>query len=114
MSLYRNWNRKQLRLHWMQPGWIVAMKFELAEFERNKIWRLVPKPNDVSVIGLKWIFKNKTDKEGDIVRNKARLVIKGYSQQEGIDYDETFAPVVRLEAVRIFLAYAAYKDFDVY
>ena len=55
----------------------------------------------MTVIGLKWIFKNKTDKEGNIVRNKARLVVKGYSQQEGIDYEETFAPITRLEAVRI-------------
>ena len=63
---------------------------------------------------MKWIFNNKTHKEGNIVRNKARLVVKGYSQKEGIDYEETFAPVARLEAVRIFLAYAAHMDFDVY
>ena len=85
------------------------MQAELSEFERNKVWRLIPKPVDVSIVGLKWIYKNKTDKDGNIIRNKARLVVKGYSQQEGIDYEETFAPVARLEAVRIFLAFAAHK-----
>ncbi|CAH1445186.1 unnamed protein product [Lactuca virosa] len=96
------------------PDWIVSMQSEFDEFERNKFWRLVLKPKDVSVIGLKWIFKNKTDIEGNIDRNKARLVVKVYSQQEGIDYEETFGPVTRLEAIRIFLAYATHKDFNVY
>ena len=93
--------------------WVEAMQAELGEFERNKVWRLIPTPPDVSVVGLKWVFRNKLDKEGNVVRNKARLVVKGYFQQEGIDYEETFAPVARLEAVRIFLAYAAHKNFDV-
>ena len=75
------------------PYWIVSMQSEQAKFKRNKVCRFVPKPHDVSVIRLKWIFKNKTDKEGNIVRNKARLVVKGYSQQEGKDYEETFAHV---------------------
>ena len=77
--------------------WIEAMQAELAEFERNKVWQLVPKPENASLVGLKWVFRNKLDKEGNVVRNKARLVVKGYSQMEGIDYDETFAPVARLE-----------------
>ncbi|XP_052622671.1 uncharacterized mitochondrial protein AtMg00820-like [Lactuca sativa] len=88
------------------PNLVFAMQQELAEFEQNKVWILVPKPKDVLTIDLKWIFKNKIDKEGNIIRNKARIVIKCYSQQEGIDYEETFAPIARLEAVRIFLAYA--------
>ena len=65
-------------------------------------------------MGTKWIFKNKKDENGLVIRNKSRLVAKGFNQQEGIDYDETFAPVARLEAIRIFLAYAAQKNFTVY
>ena len=85
--------------------WVTAMQEELNEFERNKVWTLVPRPKNRSIVGTKWVFRNKTDSDGIITRNKARLVAKGYSQQEGIDYDETFAPVARLEAIRIFLAY---------
>ncbi|KAL4590759.1 hypothetical protein LXL04_003702 [Taraxacum kok-saghyz] len=94
--------------------WVEAMQAELNKFERNKVWRLIATPPNVSVVGLKWVFRNKVDKEGNVVRNKARLVVKRYYQQEGIDYEETFAPVARLEAVRIFLAYAASKKFQVY
>ncbi|KAL8090564.1 hypothetical protein AgCh_039861 [Apium graveolens] len=94
--------------------WVQAMQEELNEFERNKVWTLVPRPKNRSVVGTKWVFRNKTDSDGIITRNKARLVAKGYSQQEGIDYDETFAPVVRLEAIRIFLAYAAHKKFTIF
>ena len=96
------------------PDWIAAMQDELNQFERLKVWRLVPRPANKSVVGTKWIFKNKKDENGIVVRNKARLVAKGYCQQEGIDYEETFAPVARIEAIRIFLAYAAYKNFTVY
>ena len=75
------------------------MQDELNEFERNKVWHLEPKPKHKKVIGLKWVFRNKLDEHGIIVRNKARLVVKGYNQQEGIDYTEKFAPVARLEAI---------------
>ncbi|KAL8108993.1 hypothetical protein AgCh_025187 [Apium graveolens] len=75
---------------------------------------IVPAPNNRSVIGTKWVFRNKTDENGVVTRNKSRLVAKGYSQEEGIDYDETFAPVARLEAIRIFLAFAAHSNFKVY
>ncbi|KAL4578457.1 hypothetical protein LXL04_014580 [Taraxacum kok-saghyz] len=105
---------KNVKIAMDDSDWVEAMQAELAEFERNKVWRLIPTPPDVSVVGLKWVFRNKLDKEGNVVRNKARLVVKGYCQQEGIDYEETFAPVARLEAVRIFLAYAAHKIFDVF
>ncbi|CAH1413683.1 unnamed protein product [Lactuca virosa] len=94
--------------------WVQAMQDELHEFERNRVWRLIPTPKDASVVGLKWVFRNKLDKEGNVIRNKARLVVKGYCQEEGIDYEETFSPVARLESVRIFLAYAAHKDFKVF
>ena len=80
------------------------MQEELNEFERNEVWKLVPRLKNRSVVGTKWVFRNKPDLDGIITRNKARLVAKGYSQQEGIDYDETYAPVARLEAIRIFLA----------
>ena len=90
------------------------MQEELNEFERNQVWTLVPRPKNRSIVGTKWVFRNKTDSEGIITRNKARLVAKGYSQQEGIDYDETFAPVARLEAIRIFLAYASHMKFKVF
>ncbi|KAJ9561693.1 hypothetical protein OSB04_006853 [Centaurea solstitialis] len=94
--------------------WVTAMQEELNQFEALKVWRLIKLPDLKSVIDTKWLFKNKRDANNIIVRNKARLVAKGYRQQEGIDYDETFAPVARLEAIRMFLAYAAYKDFTVF
>ncbi|KAJ9539011.1 hypothetical protein OSB04_031744 [Centaurea solstitialis] len=94
--------------------WVTAMQEELNQFSALKVWRLVKLPKHKSVIDTKWLFKNKRDANNIIVRNKARLVAKGYRQQEGIDYDETFAPVARLEAIRMFLAYAAYKDFTVF
>ncbi|KAJ9551744.1 hypothetical protein OSB04_015789 [Centaurea solstitialis] len=94
--------------------WVTAMQEELNQFERLGVWRLVPRPKNKTIIDLKWIFKNKKDEDGIVTRNKAHLVTKGYKQQAGIDYDETFAPVARLEAIRIFLAYAAHKNFTVY
>ncbi|KAL8124825.1 hypothetical protein AgCh_012470 [Apium graveolens] len=81
---------------------------------RNKVWKLVPAPKNRSVIGTKWVFRNKMDENGIVTRNKARLVVKDYSQEKGIDYDEIFAPVARLEEIRIFLAFAAHSDFKVY
>ncbi|KAJ9545443.1 hypothetical protein OSB04_025150 [Centaurea solstitialis] len=94
--------------------WVTAMQEELNQFERLGVWRLVPRPTNKTIIDLKWIFKNKKDEDGIVTRNKARLVAKGFKQQAGIDYDETFAPVARIEAIRIFLAYAAHKNFTVY
>nr|GEZ49437.1 retrovirus-related Pol polyprotein from transposon TNT 1-94 [Tanacetum cinerariifolium] len=94
--------------------WVSVMQEELDQFARLKVWRYVPRPEGKSVIKTKWIFKNKKDESSLVIRNKARLVAVGYSQQEGIDYDETFAPISRIEAIRLFLAYAAHKDFTVF
>nr|GFA79800.1 copia protein [Tanacetum cinerariifolium] len=87
--------------------WVSAMQEKLDQFARLKFWRLVPRPEGKFVIKAKWIFKNKKDESSLVIRNKARLVAVGYFQQEGIDYDETFAPVARIEAIRLFLAYVS-------
>ncbi|GKE03504.1 retrovirus-related pol polyprotein from transposon TNT 1-94, partial [Tanacetum coccineum] len=94
-------------------GWVDAMQDELNQFARNKVWTLVPAPYGKTIIGSKWVFRNKRDETGKVIKNKARLVAQGYNQQEGIDYDETFAPVARLEAIIIFLAFATYMNFTV-
>nr|GEW81326.1 hypothetical protein [Tanacetum cinerariifolium] len=94
--------------------WVSAMQEELDQFIRLKVWRLVPRPEGKSVIKTKWIFKNKKYESSLVIQNKARLLAVGYSQQEGIDYDKTFAPVARIEVIRLFLAYAAHKDFTVF
>ncbi|GJV01022.1 putative ribonuclease H-like domain-containing protein [Tanacetum coccineum] len=96
------------------PSWIEAMQEELLQFELQKVWTLVDLPNGKRAIGTKWVFRNKKDERGIVVRNKARLVAQGYTQEEGIDYDEVFAPVARIEAIRLFLAYASYMGFIVY
>ena len=96
------------------PDWVIAMQEELNQFEGNKVWKLVPKLKNRTFIGTKWVFINKMDETEIVTRSKARLVVKGYSQEEGIDFDETFAPVARLEAIRIFLTYVAHANFKVY
>jgi hypothetical protein len=90
------------------------MHEELENFERNQVWTLVERPRDVNVIGSKWGFKNKHGEDGEIVRNKARLVAQGFSQVEGLDFGETFAPVCHLEAIRILFAFATSKGFKLY
>nr|GEZ69687.1 retrovirus-related Pol polyprotein from transposon TNT 1-94 [Tanacetum cinerariifolium] len=95
-------------------NWVSAMQDELDQFARLKVWRLVPRLKGKTIIKTKWIFKNKKDESSLVIQNKARLVAVGYSQQKGIDYDEMFAPVARIEAIRLFLAYAAHKDFTVF
>ncbi|GJW02704.1 ribonuclease H-like domain, reverse transcriptase, RNA-dependent DNA polymerase [Tanacetum coccineum] len=96
------------------PSWIEAMKDELLQFKLQKVWTLVDLPNGKRAIGTKWVYKNKKDERGIVIKNKARLVAQGYTQEEGIDYDEVFAPVSKIEAIRLFLAYASFKDFVVY
>ena len=98
----------------IDEGWILAMEEELNQFQRNEVWKLVEKPEGASIIGTKWVFRNKLDEQGNVVRNKARLVAQGYTQQEGIDFDETYAPVARLESIRMLLAYASHMKFKLY
>ncbi|GJY02559.1 retrovirus-related pol polyprotein from transposon TNT 1-94 [Tanacetum coccineum] len=90
------------------------MQEELNKFERLEVWELVPRPDRVMIITLKWIFKVKLYKLGGVLKNKARLVARRYLQEEGIDFEESFAPVARLEAIRIFIAYATHKNMTVY
>jgi hypothetical protein len=90
--------------------WVLTMQEELNNFTRNEVWHLVPCPNQ-NVIGTKWVFRNKQDEHGVVTRIKARLVAKGYFQVEGLDFGETYAPVARLESIRILLAYATYHGF---
>ncbi|GJY52361.1 putative ribonuclease H-like domain-containing protein [Tanacetum coccineum] len=96
------------------PSWIEAMQEELLQFKLQQVWTLVDLPYGKRAIGTKWVYRNKKDERGIVIRNKARLVAQGYTQEEGIDYDEVFAPVARIDAIRLFLAYASFKDFVVY
>ncbi|GJW42858.1 retrovirus-related pol polyprotein from transposon TNT 1-94 [Tanacetum coccineum] len=92
-------------------GVITRSKITDSEFERNKVWTLVPIPYGKTIIGTKWIFRNKMDENGVVIKNKARLVAQGFRQEERIDYDKTFAPIARLKAIKIFLSYVAYMGF---
>ncbi|GJQ93676.1 putative ribonuclease H-like domain-containing protein [Tanacetum coccineum] len=97
-----------------ESSWIEAMQDELLQFKLQKVWTLVDLPNGKRAIGPKWVYKNKNDERGIMIKNKSRLVAEGYTQEEGIDYDKVFAPVAIIEAIRLFLAYASFKDFVVY
>ncbi|PKA62339.1 putative mitochondrial protein [Apostasia shenzhenica] len=94
--------------------WILAMQEELDQFKRNDNWELVPRPKDHSIIDTKWVFRNKLNDSGTIIRNKARLVAKGFTQIKGIDFEEIFAPVARLEAIRLLILFACLKDFKLF
>ncbi|KAI3685126.1 hypothetical protein L6452_34360 [Arctium lappa] len=95
-------------------SWIEAMQEELLQFKLQDVWNLVDLPKGHRAIGTNWIFRNKKGERGIVIRNKARLVAQGYTQEEGIDYEEVFAPVARVEAIRLFLAYASFMQFKVY
>nr|GEV21481.1 putative ribonuclease H-like domain-containing protein [Tanacetum cinerariifolium] len=95
-------------------SWIEAMQEELLQFKMQKVWVLFDLPHGKRAIGTKWGFRKKKDERGIVFRNKARLVAQGYTQEEGIDYKEVFAPVARIEAIRLFLAYASFMEFMVY
>ncbi|GJW73666.1 retrovirus-related pol polyprotein from transposon TNT 1-94 [Tanacetum coccineum] len=94
--------------------WFQSMQDEIHEFDRLRVWKLVPQPNCVMIIALKWVYKVKLDEYDDVLKNKARLVAKGYRQKEGIDFEESFASVVRIEVIRIFIANAASKKMTIY
>nr|GEV77400.1 hypothetical protein [Tanacetum cinerariifolium] len=93
---------------------VEAMQEELLQFKIQNVWVLVDYPKGIRPIGTKWVLKNKKDKRGIVIRNKARLVAQGYTQEEGINYKEVFAPAARIEAIRLFLAYASFMGFIVY
>ncbi|GKE66795.1 putative ribonuclease H-like domain-containing protein, partial [Tanacetum coccineum] len=95
-------------------SWVEAMQEELLQFKLQKVWILVDLPSRKKAIGTKWVFKNKRDERSIIMKNKSRLVLQGFRQEEGIDYDEVFAHVARIEAIRLFLAFASYMRFTVY
>jgi hypothetical protein len=95
------------------PNWVLAMQEELNNFKRNEVWSLVPHPKQ-NVVVTKWVFCNKQDEYKVVTRNKARLVAKGYAQVAGLDFEETFAPIVRLESIRILLAYVSHHSFKLY
>nr|GEV90572.1 hypothetical protein [Tanacetum cinerariifolium] len=96
------------------PAWIESMQEELHQFTRLDIWKLVLSPDGIKPLTLKWLFKNKHDEENTVIRNKTHLVVRGYGQEEGINFEESFTPVARMEAIQIFLVYAAHKGFTVY
>jgi hypothetical protein len=96
------------------PNWVAAMEEELSSIRENKTWSLVEPPRGHRAIGLKWVYKVKRDENGDIVKYKARLVAKGYVQRPGVDFEEVFAPVARLESVRLLLAIAAHYGWGVH
>ncbi|GJZ52465.1 retrovirus-related pol polyprotein from transposon TNT 1-94 [Tanacetum coccineum] len=97
-----------------KPSWIDAMQEEIHEFERLYLWELVPCPDKVMLIKLKWIYKVNIDEFGGVLKNKARLVAQGFRQEEGIDFKESFAPVARIEAIHIFVANATHKNMTIY
>ncbi|GJX89975.1 retrovirus-related pol polyprotein from transposon TNT 1-94 [Tanacetum coccineum] len=105
---------KNIKEAMADSAWIESMQEELHQFDRLDVWELVDRPLCKNVINLKWLWKNKRDEENTVIRNKSRLVAKGYAQKEGIDFEESFAPVAWLEAVRLFIVYAAHKSFTVY
>nr|GEZ17023.1 hypothetical protein [Tanacetum cinerariifolium] len=96
------------------PAWIESMQEEILQFKRLDVWVLVHALDNITPLNLKWLFKNKHDKENKVIRNKTRLVVRGYNQEEGIDFEESFAPVARMKAIRIFLPYDVHKPFTVF
>ncbi|GJX53719.1 retrovirus-related pol polyprotein from transposon TNT 1-94 [Tanacetum coccineum] len=105
---------KNFKMAVKEDSWFEAMQDKIHKFDRLKVWELVPRPDNVMVIGLKWIYKVKLDEHGDVLKNKAWVVAKGYRQEESIDFEESFAPVARIEAIRIFIANAASKNMTIY
>nr|GFA45565.1 putative ribonuclease H-like domain-containing protein [Tanacetum cinerariifolium]GFA54513.1 putative ribonuclease H-like domain-containing protein [Tanacetum cinerariifolium] len=96
------------------PSWIEAMQEELLQFKMQKVWVLVDLPHGKRAFGTKWVYMNKKDERGIVIRNKARLIAQRQTQEEGIDYEEVFTPVARIEAIRLFLDYSSFMGFIVY
>ncbi|GJZ71321.1 retrovirus-related pol polyprotein from transposon TNT 1-94 [Tanacetum coccineum] len=113
-SLLSKVKPKNVKTAMDEACWFEAMQEEIYEFDRLQVWELVPKPDCVMIITLKWIYKVKLDEYGDVLKNKAWLVAKGYRQEEGINFEESFAPVAQIEAIRIFIANAASKNMIIY
>nr|GEU70677.1 hypothetical protein [Tanacetum cinerariifolium] len=105
---------KNIKEAMANSAWIESMQKELHQFDRLDVWELVDRPLCTNVINMKWLWKNKRDEENTVIRNKSCLIAKGYAQKEGVDFEESFAPVARLETVRLFIAYAAHKSFTFY
>nr|GEW82735.1 hypothetical protein [Tanacetum cinerariifolium] len=109
-NMHTTMEPKNVKEAMTDPAWIDSMQEELLQFKRLDVWVLVPAPDNISPLTLKWLFKNKHDEEKTVIRNKSRLVVRGYYQEEGIDFEESFASFARMEAIRIFLAYSAHKS----
>nr|GFA77721.1 Gag-Pol polyprotein [Tanacetum cinerariifolium] len=105
---------KNIKEAMADSAWIESMQEELYQLARLAVWELVDRPLCTNVINLKWLWKNKRNEENTVIRNKSRLMAKGYAQKEGVDFEESFAPVARLEAIRLFIAYATHKSFTIY
>ncbi|GKC38468.1 retrovirus-related pol polyprotein from transposon TNT 1-94 [Tanacetum coccineum] len=98
----------------LDHSWIESMQDELHQFKRLDVWELVPRLDGKNIIDVEWLWKKKCDADNIVIRNKSRLVAKGYKQEEGIDFEESFALVARLESVRMFIAYVAHKHFTIF
>ncbi|GJT99514.1 retrovirus-related pol polyprotein from transposon TNT 1-94 [Tanacetum coccineum] len=105
---------KNFKMVVTEDSWFEAIQNEIHEFDHLEVWVLLPKPKSIMIIALKWIYKVKLDEYGDVLKNKAQLVAKAYHQEEGIDFEESFAPVARIKAIRIFIANAANKNMIIY
>src|ERR1044071_9415572 len=112
--LFHNWNQRSTRKPSKTTIGCKQCKMNCFNSTSNRFWEICPLPPNRQPIGTRWVFRNKQDEAGIIIKNKARLVVQGYSQEEGIDYDETFALVARLEAIRLFLAYAISNKIKVF
>ncbi|XP_069143341.1 uncharacterized mitochondrial protein AtMg00820-like [Solanum lycopersicum] len=98
----------------MDVYWVISMQDELHQFEQRIVWYLVPKPAAITIIGIKWVFRNKLDESRAMTRNKYRLVVQGYNKGEGMHYDKTFSPVARITAIRILIESATLKGFKLF
>ncbi|GJS61226.1 retrovirus-related pol polyprotein from transposon TNT 1-94 [Tanacetum coccineum] len=114
LNMHTTIEPKNVKEAMTDPAWIESMQEELLQFKRLDVCVLVPAPDNIKPLTLKWLFKNKHDEENTIIQNKTCLVVRGYHQEEGIDFEESFTPVARMEAIRIFLAYAPHKSFIVF